>query len=160
MAKKRTYVVDVTKDHLVFSAAHFITIGDICERLHGHNFRVACSVEGSLDENGFVCDFIALRDQLHTLCQQLDHRMLLPGRHDRIQIAQHENEIEVRFDQRRWVFPSDECLILPIAQTTVELIAQWLGKQLIDTLDQKQVHSLSVRVEENFGQWATCRVDW
>ncbi|MGH7129220.1 MAG: 6-carboxytetrahydropterin synthase, partial [Planctomycetaceae bacterium] len=37
-----TYRVRVTKDHLVFSAAHFITFaGNVCERLHGHNWRTA-----------------------------------------------------------------------------------------------------------------------
>ena len=57
------YRVRVTKDHLVFSAAHFITFnGHICERLHGHNWRVAVEVAGPLDENSYVFDFIALRD--------------------------------------------------------------------------------------------------
>ena len=57
------YRVRVTKDHLVFSAAHFITFnGNICERLHGHNWRVAVEVAGPLDENSYVFDFIALRD--------------------------------------------------------------------------------------------------
>ena len=43
--------VRVTKDHLVFSAAHFITFnGNVCERLHGHNWRVAVEVTGGLDE--------------------------------------------------------------------------------------------------------------
>ena len=43
------YCVRVTKDHLVFSAAHFITYaGNICERLHGHNYRVQAEVEGAL----------------------------------------------------------------------------------------------------------------
>src|SRR6266446_6703234 len=41
--------VRVTKDYLVFSAAHFITFaGNVCERLHGHNYRVAAEVEGQL----------------------------------------------------------------------------------------------------------------
>lgn len=159
MGKQRTYTVDVVKDHLVFSAAHFITIGKVCERLHGHNFRVGCEVEGELDENGFVCDFIALRDTLHGLCQSLDHRMLLPDRHPQLKLRKSKKEIEVRFHDRRWVFPRDECLILPIAQTTVELIAQWLGKQLLQAIDHSHLTAVTVRVEENFGQWAACRVE-
>ncbi|MEZ5948126.1 MAG: 6-carboxytetrahydropterin synthase [Planctomycetaceae bacterium] len=40
MNEAPSYRVRVTKDHLVFSAAHFITFnGTICERLHGHNWR-------------------------------------------------------------------------------------------------------------------------
>ena len=56
------YRVRVTKDHLVFSAAHFITFnGNVCERLHGHNWRVAVEAAGALDENFYVVDFITLR---------------------------------------------------------------------------------------------------
>ena len=60
-----TYHVRLIKEHLIFSAAHFITFnGNICERLHGHNYRVFAEVYGSLDENHYVIDFIALRDTL------------------------------------------------------------------------------------------------
>ena len=42
------YKVRVTKDSLVFSSGHFITFnGDHCERIHGHNYRVAVEVEGA-----------------------------------------------------------------------------------------------------------------
>ncbi|WP_437186157.1 6-pyruvoyl trahydropterin synthase family protein [Planctomicrobium sp. SH668] len=153
----RQFTVDVTKDHLVFSAGHFITIGDFCERLHGHNYRVAAQVEGTLDENGFVFDFIALRDTLQSLCDSLDHRMLLPDRHPEIRVDVQEEEIEVRYDRRRWVFPKDECVLLPVEQTTAELIAQWLGEQMLDRLKVSNLTSLTVKVEENFGQWAGCR---
>ena len=54
-----TFRVDVTKQQFVFSAAHFITFaGDICERIHGHNYGVRASVSGPLDENRYVVDFI------------------------------------------------------------------------------------------------------
>lgn len=155
----RKFSVDVTKNHLVFSAGHFITIGDFCERIHGHNFRVAASVEGPLDENGFVYDFIALRDELQKLCDGLDHRMLLPTEHAAIKLTLSDREVEARFEDRRWVFPREECVLLPIAQTTVELIASWLADQLLDKLPTEPIDVLTVKVEENFGQWANCRVE-
>ena len=77
-----SYHVELTKDTLVFSAAHFITFnGNVCERLHGHNWRVKAEVHGPLDENHYVVDFIALRDTLAGICAQLDHHMLLPTEH-------------------------------------------------------------------------------
>ena len=55
--------VRVTKDYLVFCSGHFITYdGDHCERIHGHNYRTAVEVEGDLDQNHYVIDFIALKD--------------------------------------------------------------------------------------------------
>ncbi len=150
--------VEVTKDHLVFSAAHFITIGDdFCERLHGHNWRVAAEVTGPLDANGFVFDFISLRDELQKLVDQLDHRMLLPTLHLQIDVSSDDQEVTVTFANRRWIFPKEECLLLPIEQTTAELLAQWLGGQLLESLETANLDSLTVKVEENFGQWATCQ---
>src|ERR1700742_255591 len=94
------YRVRVTKDHLVFSAAHFITFnGNICERLHGHNWRVAVEVSGPLDENQYVFDFIALRDTLQTIVLELDHHMLLPTQHPAIRVLAGDSEVEVRFEE-------------------------------------------------------------
>lgn len=154
------YSVRVTKDHLVFSAAHFITFnGNICERLHGHNWRTAVSVSGPLDENSYVFDFIALRDGLQTIVDGLDHRMLLATKHPSLTVAAGETEVEVRFEERRWVFPREDCRLLPIANTTAELLARWIADQLLDSLPsdaRANLTSLTVEVEENFGQWATC----
>ena len=98
--------VKVMKDSLVFSAAHFITFNqNICERLHGHNWRVAVHVAGSLDENQYVFDFIALRDQLQKIVLELDHRMLLPTLHAQIKVQANDKEVEVTFEERRWVLP-------------------------------------------------------
>lgn len=160
---KSSFRVDVTKDHLVFSAAHFITFnGNVCERLHGHNWRTRVSVEGPLDENSYVFDFIALRDSLQKIVDSLDHRMLLPDRHPTIQVDPGPQEIEVRFEDRRWVFPAEDCCVLPIANTTAELLAHWIGIQLlgkIPTAAKSLLTKLSVGVEENFGQWAECELE-
>ncbi|MCA9053352.1 MAG: 6-pyruvoyl tetrahydropterin synthase family protein [Planctomycetaceae bacterium] len=151
------YRVRVTKDHLVFSAGHFVTIGDFCERLHGHNWRVAAEVEGPLDENTFVVDFIALRDELQRIVNELDHSMLLPLEHPRIEVAEVGDEVEVRFDSRRWVFPREDCRLLPLQQTSAELIAQWIGQRLWELLAARGISRpdrICLEVEENFGQWA------
>ncbi len=153
--------IRVTKDHLVFSAGHFITIelptGEICERLHGHNWRVAVEVAGPLDRNQYVFDFIALRDNLQAIIDPLDHRMLLPARHPSIRVESGPLETEVRYAGRRWVFPTDECVVLPIEQTTAELLARWIGQSLDARLlsaGWPRVPELRIEVEENFGQWA------
>ena len=155
-----SFRVRVTKDHLVFSAAHFITIGDWCERLHGHNWRVAAEVAGPLDANHFVVDFIALRDQLQKLVDELDHSLLVPMRHPQIRVEVAGEEVEIRFQKRRWVIPRDECRLLPIAQTTAELLAQHLAGSLVERMGAslKGLTSLRMEVEENFGQWAICEL--
>jgi len=156
---KEQYRVRVTKDHLVFSAAHFITFnGNICERLHGHNWRVAVEVDGPLDENHYVFDFIALRDATQSIVNQLDHHMLLATRHPQITLHETPQEVEVRFEKRRWVFPHEDCVLLPIENTTAERIAWWIARELQSRLPLQACHVLRVEVEENFGQWATCEL--
>lgn len=157
------YHVRVTKDHLVFSAAHFITFnGNVCERLHGHNWRTAVEVTGPLDGNSYVFDFIALRDRLQEIVLGLDHHVLLPAHHPMIRVTEREREVEAAFEDRRWVFPREDCVILPVANTTAELIARWIGERLWDALKpaaEGHIHALRIEVEENFGQWAVCTLD-
>ena len=130
-----TYSVRIRKSELVFSAAHFITFnGNICERLHGHNYRVACDVSGPLDENRYVVDFIALRDTLRGLVQELDHHVLLPSKHPTIRVEADDREVRATFEDRRWVFPRQDCVLLPLVQTTAELLAQHLASRLIERL--------------------------
>ncbi len=157
-----SYRVRVTKDHLVFSAAHFITFnGNVCERLHGHNWRTAVEVAGPLDKNRYVFDFIALRDALQTIVNELDHRVLLPTEHPAIRVRVSKDEVEATFENRRWVFPREDCILLPIENTTAELIARWIAERLCDAIpaaDRDRLESLRIEVEENFGQWAVCEL--
>ncbi len=158
------FSVRLAKEQHVFSAAHFITFaGNVCERLHGHNYRVNVEVFGPLEENHYVIDFIALRDELTKIIQQLDHRMLLPTGHPLIRVTSSAKEVEAVFtpDGRRWVFPLGDCLLLPIANTTAELLAQHIGSQLLDAVAARtgmRPGKLRVEVGENHGQWGTCEL--
>src|SRR5436190_5627046 len=159
MIESMTYRVRLEKEQHVFSAAHFITFnGDVCERLHGHNYRVAVEVEGPLDENQYVIDFIALRDELKTIIDELDHRVLLPTGHPLIRVAASEQEIEAVFtpDGRRWIFPRGDCVLLPVSNTTAELLAKYIGGRLLGAIERRTGVSperLQVAVDGNHGQW-------
>ena len=148
--------VRISKEYLVFSAAHFITYaGDICERLHGHNYRVAAEVHGPLDENQYVVDFIALRDALKRIVDELDHHVLLPTEHPLIKVTAEAREVTATFRERRWVFPREDCVLLPVANTTAELVARWIGLRLKDDLAASmkvQPQKVRVEVDECFGQ--------
>jgi len=152
----------VEKEHLIFSAAHFITFnGNICERLHGHNYRVFAEVHGPLDENAYVIDFIALRDTLKEIVNELDHHMLLPTEHPKIQVTAGETEVEVTFEDRRWVFPRGDCILLPVSNTTAELMARYIGQQLLERLETRtgsRPQRLVLGVDENEGQWGICEL--
>src|SRR5688500_3596823 len=108
------YHVRVTKDSLVFSSGHFITFnGTECERLHGHNYRVAVEVEGPVDENHYVFDFIALRDRTQEIVGELDHHVLLATRNPLIRVEEAGANVRARFRDREWSFPREDCVLLP-----------------------------------------------
>lgn len=155
--------VSLEKETMVFSAAHFITFnGNVCESLHGHNYGVKAEVTGPLDENGYVVDFIALRDSLAKIVASLDHKMLLPRDHSMIHVEQNESETTARFESKRWVFPNEDCVILPIANTTAELMARYIAQELVSsTTDSfgEAVTQLTVSVDENRGQWGICELN-
>lgn len=157
------FSIKLDKEQHVFSAAHFITFnGNVCERLHGHNYRVAAEIEGPLDENQYVFDFIAVRDELKGIIDELDHRMLLPTDHPLIRVAADDREVTATFEDRRWIFPRGDCVLLPVANTTAELLAQYIGQRLLAALEHRtgsRPQRLRIAVDENHGQWGCCEIE-
>jgi 6-pyruvoyltetrahydropterin/6-carboxytetrahydropterin synthase len=48
-----------------------------CERLHGHNWRVEVTVEGTkLNEQGLLIDFKTIKEALGKILKELDHTFL------------------------------------------------------------------------------------
>lgn len=155
--------VQLRKAGHVFCAGHFITLSDdVCEPVHGHNWTVGVDLEGSPDPHGMVIDFIALRDAVSTLVAGLDHKMLLPSANRFLAVETAPGplggpEVTVRFGNRRWVFPAAECVLLPVANTTAEWIAGWLGGRLLDSFAARGTPlsgTLRVLVDECLGQSA------
>jgi 6-pyruvoyltetrahydropterin/6-carboxytetrahydropterin synthase len=164
MQHRGEYRVSVTKDYLVFASAHFITFsGHRCETLHGHNYRVGVVVEGALQEGSwYVFDFSVLKRIMRKLCDDIDHRVLLPTENPHLQIAERDDAITVAYqEQPRYVFPKRDCALLPLPNTTVEMLAELLATQLQAALASEGaagITAIEMEVEENFGQSATYRL--
>ena len=165
MAKGSRFRVSVSKDDLVFSSAHFITYaGHRCEGLHGHNYRVRATVDGELDRgDALVFDFIALKRMMRELCEAIDHLVLLPAKSSRIRVLEHGDAVSVSVDGTpRYTFPRADCAVLPIPNTTAEMLAELLATRLEEALARagaETVTSVELEVEETFGQSAICRLD-
>jgi 6-pyruvoyltetrahydropterin/6-carboxytetrahydropterin synthase len=155
--------VQVSKDYLVFASAHFITFrGHQCETLHGHNYRVGVAVEGSVDaEAFFVLDFSILKQLTRRFVDEIDHKVLLPTQNPKL--SYHEDGDRLRVDyfgRPTYVFPTRDCALLPIQNSTAEMLAQYLGSQVRDELGRggyTHLTLLELEVEENYGQSATYR---
>jgi 6-pyruvoyltetrahydropterin/6-carboxytetrahydropterin synthase len=158
-----SFRVQVSKDYLVFASAHFITFrGHQCETLHGHNYRVGVAVEGSVDsETKFVLDFSVLKQITRKLVDEIDHRVLLPKLNPKLSFREEGNRVLVDyFGEPAYVFPRADCAMLPIQNSTAEMLAQYLGGRVRDELTQsgyRHLTLLEIEVEENYGQSATYR---
>jgi 6-pyruvoyltetrahydropterin/6-carboxytetrahydropterin synthase len=67
--------------------------------------------------------------------------------------------VQVRYKDREWLFPREDCMLLPIENTTAELLARYIGERLLDVLRRQHGYRprvLRVEVEESFGQSAGC----
>jgi 6-pyruvoyltetrahydropterin/6-carboxytetrahydropterin synthase len=150
------YHVRIAKAEHVFSAAHFITFAGQCERLHGHNYHVAAEVCGPLDANHLVVDFVLVRAKLREIVGALDHFVLLPTRHPQLHVEDNGPEVTAAWGDRRWVFPSGDCRLLPVANTTAELLAAFIGGELRSALEAAgaKFDDLQIEVDECDGQVA------
>src|SRR6476661_7332711 len=164
LMQRGNFRVSVSKDYLVFASAHFITFaGHRCEGLHGHNYRASVTIEGRLNEEAwFVFDFVELKRIMRRLCDEIDHLVLLPLQSDRVKVTEEDENVLVAVDGRpRYVFPRRDCALLPIPNTTVEMLAQMLTERLHTELTSQGARGLTaieMEVEENFGQSAVYRV--
>ena len=72
-----------------------------------------------------------------------------------------EREVTVTFADRRWIFPRGDCMLLPVANTTTELLARWIGHRLLDDLQARsgiRPQRIRIAVDENHGQWGYCEL--
>lgn len=157
------YKVRVSKDYLTFASAHFITFeGHKCEALHGHNYRVAATVEGALDpECQFVVDFGVLKAALRRLVEDLDHKVLLPTKNPKVDLRNEGERMAVDYlGKFTYLFPAGDCAPLPVANTTAEELAAYFAAEIRRHLEQAgytDLIALEIEVEESFGQSATYR---
>jgi 6-pyruvoyltetrahydropterin/6-carboxytetrahydropterin synthase len=158
-----SFRVQVSKDYLVFASAHFITFrGHQCETLHGHNYRVGVAVEGTVEpETLFVLDFSVLKQITRRLVDEIDHKVLLPQHNPKLAFREDNGRVAVDyFGEPTYVFPRADCAMLPIPNTTAEMLAQYLGSRVRDELlrsGYRHLALLELEVEENYGQSATWR---
>ena len=162
--QRREFSVSVTKDYLVFASAHFITFaGHRCEGLHGHNYRASATLEGAIDdESWLVFDFVKLKQIMRGLCDEIDHKVLLPLENPRLQVVEEGESVTVAYEGKpRYLFPRIDCALLPIPNTTVEMLAELLASRLraqLEATGARGVTAIEMEVEENFGQSAVYRV--
>lgn len=158
-----SYRVHISKDNLMFAAAHFVSYdGGKVEPLHGHNYRFSVTVEGPVDQNAYVFNFVTLKRLIKRIGDELDHRLLLPNESELIKLeSQEDGGVVARVESRWYRFPGEDVVVLPLPNTTVEMLARHLCKRLREELRHidgaAHLTAIEVEIEETFGQSAVYR---
>jgi 6-pyruvoyltetrahydropterin/6-carboxytetrahydropterin synthase len=152
--------IEITKDYLHFSAAHFtIFSANHRENLHGHNFFVGCFLDSDVGAEGLCFDYNVVKTKLNALCESLDERTLLPGSSPHLAIEERDDQVIAKFAGERIPFLARDVLVLPIRNVTIEELAGYLSRALLGDpeIAALPIKSLTVRVSSGPGQWAACR---
>lgn len=155
------FAIRVQPGQLRFSAAHFITYGGSCENLHGHNFHVRIDASGDNTEDELVVDFVLMTRLTAEVCEQLHDKVLLPATSKEVDIEQRDGLVHVRSYDKCFTLPLENCCLLPLSNTTAEMLAWYIGERLLESLEARQAADhlalLEVAVEEADRQWGICR---
>jgi 6-pyruvoyltetrahydropterin/6-carboxytetrahydropterin synthase len=113
-----------------------------------------------LNEDSLVFDFVVLKRILVEILGELDHRVLLPLHSSWIQLAHDAKAVNVRCGEKNWVFPREDCALLPLENTTAELLAKWIADRVQGEMTRRALLPLAlprivrVEVEESPGEAA------
>jgi 6-pyruvoyltetrahydropterin/6-carboxytetrahydropterin synthase len=156
------YKIRLEKQKLNFSSAHFITFENECESLHGHNYYTVVEIAGEPDENHYIVDFKVVKKEMAALCDALDHKTLIATQNRNLKVSKSKDNVEVEYQDRRYSFPAIDVVLLPIPNTTVEMLSEYLCLKLKEVLEKKgflgKADYIEVGVEESSGQMAAFRI--
>jgi 6-pyruvoyltetrahydropterin/6-carboxytetrahydropterin synthase len=161
----RAFSIEVAKDYFNFASAHFLIFADgEREPLHGHNYQVSVSMEGELDSAGVVLDFISFKPLVKRICDSLDHRTLIQSESPAINILARSGEIEVRYRKQRIILPKQDVILLPLANTSTELLSEHIANRIRRDVRRKfprtTIRFMEVGVEEARGQRGFYRAEF
>lgn len=149
------YTLVLAKEDFKFAAAHFTLFGaEHAELLHGHNYHVAVELIGrQLDDEGLLASFVDTKRAIRSACAALDDRTLIPTGSPHLRIRKIEDDhLEVRFQNRRYVLPAHDVVLLDECNTSIEVLARRIWHTLVADLDLSALDSLGVSVSETAGQ--------
>lgn len=165
-------LVNGIQSNLRFSSAHVIPGHESCGYIHGHSYFVDVEIEGERSgKYEFVVDFKDVKSFTKAICDELDHRMLIPVYNNLIEFKDFDKKkdsifnlkkkhtVHFKIDGKGYSLPGVDCVFLPLPYTSAEelskFFAQTLAKKLSETYDNLEY--VAVCVNEGIGQGAEYR---
>ena len=159
------YSIKISKEYFNFASSHFLLFDDGSrEPLHGHNYRVRVTGHSTcLDQDDMVFDFLQIKPIIREICNQLDHKLLIPSKNPLLKIEEDQSNLILKTkDGAHFSIPAIDILLLPIHNISAERLSIYLADEInskILTKFQYQFEQLEVEVEESPGQSAIYRLN-
>ena len=165
-------LVNGIQSNLRFSSAHVIPGHEACGFIHGHSYFVDVEIEGErAGKFEFVVDFKDIKKYTKAICDELDHRLLIPVYNDLIEFKDFDKKSGSIFDLKKgksvyfkiegkgYSLPSQDCVFLPLPYTSAEELSKFFAETLAKKLaeDYDNLEYISVCVNEGIGQGAVYR---
>lgn len=153
--------IDGWKSKIRFSAAHIIPEYEKCGRLHGHTYAVHAKIYGKPDDKGIIIDFSVLKETLKNIVKKLDHRILIPEKNSFTKVEKENNEIQITSLGKKYEFPLEDCLLLPLKSTSAENLSKYILERIVDNFTSfERIETIEIGVDEGFGQGAKTSKDF
>ena len=157
-------ILEIDGEHsgIRFSASHFIPRHEKCSRLHGHTYILRLRLEGDIGKDGMVMDFVVLKKELRKFIDELDHRVLLPGKSDEVILTVGPTSVGAVCGGKEYLFPREDVVILEVPTTTAEEMTKMMVERLVNDIEfPPNVRSVSIGLDEERGQtaWYTKEIE-
>jgi len=150
----------IAREQYKFSCAHMTVFPDgTKERLHGHNYTLAIAIDLDSVALADMIPFSSIKSALAALCAEFKERVLIAEANPHLTFARRDaTEVELTLCGKRYVFPAEDVLVLPLDNISAEMLALHCANVLKSKLGPvlpAHARSLEVTVEESPGQGST-----
>jgi 6-pyruvoyltetrahydropterin/6-carboxytetrahydropterin synthase len=155
-----THRIRIARAEHKFSCAHMTVFADgTKERLHGHNYTVAATLEVERIDLPAMIPFAPIKAAIADVCRAWKERVLLAEKNPFFVVVRDAAELEFTLCGERYVLPRHDALLLPIDNISVEALAAHVAALLRDEIVRlavPQAIALEVAIEESPGQGSSC----
>jgi len=149
------YKILLEKEYFHFCSAHFVVFSESeREELHGHNYYVTAEFVGTKLIDGKLIDISIIKPIIRQFCDELDHKLIIPKFNKHLTLNILDRNIQITHAESIFSFPLKETLLLPIENSTMEHLAEYLSGKLKPELAKEShfITEFTITIHETRGQ--------
>jgi 6-pyruvoyltetrahydropterin/6-carboxytetrahydropterin synthase len=125
--------------------------------MHGHTYAVHIRIVGRPNDQHIIADFGAVKNAIREVCDDLDHKILLPARNPNLKVAEEKGNIHVTSGEKDYSFPEEDVKVLDIPSATAEALARYILDRIAPGLEGENIEEIDLGLDEGVGQGAWAR---